>query len=120
MYKEQKYFDSGDFALSVANQVTDNGAIQTSTAHPLWERISHLYTPVPNTSNANNDANKDLYEKNSGPEMTDSPLQQRTNIGDGNPGGGKEWSETSAMTEGIPEKDDSWTQHKSSPHGRLV
>lgn len=71
MHKEQKYFDSGDFALSVANQVTDNGAIQTSTAHPLWERISHLYTPVPNTSNANNDANKDLYEKNSGPEMTE-------------------------------------------------
>lgn len=70
--------------------MTDNGAIQTGTVHPLREGISHPYAPVPNTCNANNDANKDLNEKKPGPEMTDSPLHQRTNMGDGNPGSGKE------------------------------
>ncbi|KAL4934621.1 uncharacterized protein BDV17DRAFT_286308 [Aspergillus undulatus] len=41
------YFDSGDSALSAAHKVTDSGAIQTGTAHPVRESISHPYVPVP-------------------------------------------------------------------------
>ncbi|EYE90377.1 uncharacterized protein EURHEDRAFT_467222, partial [Aspergillus ruber CBS 135680] len=92
MWKERKYFDSGDYALSAANRATDNSAIQTGTARPLRKRISHPYDSVLNTSNANNDANKDLLiERNLGPEMTDSPLHWRTNMGDGKP---RKWQGT--------------------------
>ncbi|RAQ74960.1 hypothetical protein COH20_012419 [Aspergillus flavus] len=60
---ERRYFDSGDLALSAADRVTDNGAIQTGAAHPIRESISRPYAPVPNTSNANKDANMELGGK---------------------------------------------------------
>lgn len=83
--------------------MTDNEVIQTGTVHPLRESISHPYAPVPNTSNANNNANRDLHNgRNPSPEMTDSPLHQRTNMGDENPGSRKEQSKTSVMAEDIP------------------
>ncbi|KAL4943164.1 hypothetical protein BDV06DRAFT_221503 [Aspergillus oleicola] len=45
--KQRTYFDSGDFALSAAHKVTDSGAIQTGTEHPVRETIPHPYVPVP-------------------------------------------------------------------------
>lgn len=103
LQKERNYFDSGDFALAAGNRVTDNGAIQTGTAHPLRESISHPYAPVPNTSNVNDNANMDIRnERNRSQEMTDSPLHQRSNMGGGDPGSRKEQSKTSAMTDDIP------------------
>lgn len=57
------YFDSGDFALSAAHRVTDNGSIQTGRAHPHRDSISNPFAPVPSTSNAAMDANEDLYRK---------------------------------------------------------
>ncbi|KNG90954.1 hypothetical protein ANOM_000691 [Aspergillus nomiae NRRL 13137] len=75
--RERKYFDSGDLALSTADRVTDEGAIQTGTAHPIRDSISRPYAPVPNTSNANKDANKGFSgKKPHNPEMIDSPLHQ--------------------------------------------
>ncbi|KAE8332990.1 hypothetical protein BDV39DRAFT_188568 [Aspergillus sergii] len=78
--KERRYFDSGDLALSVADRVTDNGAIQTGAAHPIRESISRPYAPVPNTSNADKDANRELSgNKSPTPEMVDSPLHRQLN-----------------------------------------
>ncbi|KAE8394145.1 hypothetical protein BDV23DRAFT_147952 [Aspergillus alliaceus] len=77
-FKERTYFDSGDLALSTADRVTDNGAIQTGTAHPMRDSISRPYAPVPNTSNVNEDANRDLIGKKSpSPEMIGSPLHHK-------------------------------------------
>lgn len=45
--KEWTYLDSGNYALSAADRVTDNGAIQTGKAHPHRHSISHPYAPVP-------------------------------------------------------------------------
>ncbi|KAE8410135.1 hypothetical protein BDV36DRAFT_289815 [Aspergillus pseudocaelatus] len=78
--RERRYFDSGDLALSTADRVTDEGAIQTGTAHPIRDSISRPYAPVPNTSNANKDANKGFSGKKPQiSEMTDSPLYEPIN-----------------------------------------
>ncbi|KAE8357456.1 hypothetical protein BDV27DRAFT_170516 [Aspergillus caelatus] len=75
--RKRGYFDSGDLALSTADRVTDKGAIQTGTTHPIYDSISYPYTPVPNTSNANRDTNKSFSGKKSQiPEIIDSPLHQ--------------------------------------------
>ncbi|KAF7113952.1 hypothetical protein CNMCM5793_006135 [Aspergillus hiratsukae] len=77
--KERKYFDSGDFALSTADRVTDIGAIHTGRAHPQRRGVSHPYAPVPSSSNANEDANKDVRDKAfAGLKMTESPLHQES------------------------------------------
>ncbi|KAJ5368479.1 uncharacterized protein N7496_008239, partial [Penicillium cataractarum] len=78
--KERTYFDSGDYALSAADRVTDNGAIRTGKAHPHRDSISHPYAPIPAASNVNKDATEDLYRKSASPE--ESPLLQQTNIED--------------------------------------
>ncbi|KAL4950814.1 hypothetical protein BDW69DRAFT_186994 [Aspergillus filifer] len=62
---QRTYFDSGDFALSAAHRVTDSGAIQTGTEHPVRESISHPYVPVPHE-----------IDKSPIKEMTKSPLSQ--------------------------------------------
>ncbi|KAJ5161355.1 hypothetical protein N7492_006747 [Penicillium capsulatum] len=67
--KMRTYFDSGDFALSAAHRVTNNGSIQTGRDHPHRDSISNPFAPVPSTSNASKDANVDLYrEKDVSPE----------------------------------------------------
>ncbi|OKO99374.1 hypothetical protein PENSUB_8458 [Penicillium subrubescens] len=76
--KERTYFDSGDYALSAADRVTDNGTIQTGKAHPHRDSISHPYAPIPAGSNVDKDAIEDLHRKSASPE--ESPLLQRTNI----------------------------------------
>ncbi|GIK06345.1 hypothetical protein Aspvir_001993 [Aspergillus viridinutans] len=81
--KERKYFDSGDFALSTADRVTDNGAIHTGRAHPQRGSVSHPYAPVPSTSNASEDANKDVRDKAfANLKMTESPLHQHSDVDD--------------------------------------
>ncbi|EAW15651.1 uncharacterized protein NFIA_049920 [Aspergillus fischeri NRRL 181] len=81
--KERKYFDSGDFALSTADRVTDIGAIHTGRAHPQRGSVSHPYAPVPSSSNANEDANNDIRDKTvAGLKMTESPLHQQSDVGD--------------------------------------
>lgn len=72
--KERTYFDSGDYALSAADRVTDNGAIQTGKAHPHRDSISHPYAPIPAASNVKKDAIDDAYRKSTSPE--ESPLHQ--------------------------------------------
>lgn len=76
--KKRTYFDSGHFALSAADRVTDNGAIQTGGEHPHYESISHPYFAMPAASNIDKSANKDSYGKSTSPEM--SPLLQKTNF----------------------------------------
>ena len=71
--KKRTYFDSGDFALAAADRVTDNGAIQTGSAHPKGDSISHPYAPIPAAGNVDKDANEDLYRKSESPA-------QHTNI----------------------------------------
>jgi len=68
--------------------VTDNGAMQSGTAHPLRESISHPYAAVPSTSNVKENANKDLYAKEGSlsPEMKSSHLCQHTEYKNENPG----------------------------------
>ncbi|KAL2829497.1 hypothetical protein BDW59DRAFT_36057 [Aspergillus cavernicola] len=78
--KERTYFDSGDFALSTTDKVTDNGAIQTGSAHPHRNSISHPFAAIPAASNVDVDANEDLYSKSVGPKR--SPLLQQTNVED--------------------------------------
>jgi hypothetical protein len=90
MKKKRSYFDSGNFALSAANRATDDSIIQTGTAHPARESISHPYAPVPSTSNINN-VNKDIYGKTSpSPKMTSSFFVRRTEIGHTTPLDGEE------------------------------
>ncbi|KAL4779973.1 hypothetical protein BJX76DRAFT_339367 [Aspergillus varians] len=66
--QKRVYFDSGDFALSAAHRGGDNGAIQTGTAHPVRESISHPYVPIPNDKN-----------NVPAPEVAKSPLSQDWN-----------------------------------------
>ncbi|RHZ73326.1 hypothetical protein CDV55_106899 [Aspergillus turcosus] len=81
--KERKYFDSGDFALSTADRVTDIGAIHTGRAHPQRGSVSHPYAPVPSSSNADEDANKDVRDKTiAGLKMTESPLHRESGVED--------------------------------------
>ncbi|OOQ90201.1 mRNA stability protein mug134 [Penicillium brasilianum] len=81
--KERSYFDSGDYALSAADRVTDNGAIHTGKAHPHRESISHPFAPIPSSSNVNKEATDDLYRKR--PSLEESPLLQQTNSEDAEP-----------------------------------
>ncbi|KAL4751769.1 hypothetical protein BDW72DRAFT_172980 [Aspergillus terricola var. indicus] len=77
--KKRVYFDSGDFALSAASRMSDNGVVQPGTAHPVRASISHPYAPIPNSSNAPNNANEDLHgDKHPSPEIAESPLGQGT------------------------------------------
>jgi len=78
--KNRTYFDSGDLALSAAHRVTEEGVIQTGNVHPHRESISHPYSAVPDISNADQDANKDLYRRTSLSPEKRSPLYQDTNI----------------------------------------
>ncbi|CAH0014510.1 unnamed protein product [Clonostachys rhizophaga] len=67
---ERRYFDSGDFALSQAQRGSDIGKIKTGTQHPRRESISHPRAPMPDSSNADESANKGLQdqEKSSEPQ----------------------------------------------------
>ncbi|KAL3434278.1 hypothetical protein BDV09DRAFT_170088 [Aspergillus tetrazonus] len=77
--KKRVYFDSGDFALSAASKMSDNGAVQPGTAHPVRASISHPYAPLPGTSNAPNNANESFHgDKNPSLEIAESPLGQET------------------------------------------
>ncbi|KAI9376421.1 hypothetical protein BJX61DRAFT_364309 [Aspergillus egyptiacus] len=79
--KKRIYFDSGDFALSAAHRETDNGEIQTGTAHPVRESISHPYTAIPNTSNASRGADKGYFDNQSPKtEVARSPLGQEAGV----------------------------------------
>ncbi|BCS27317.1 uncharacterized protein APUU_60365S [Aspergillus puulaauensis] len=74
---ERTYFDSGDFALSATDHMSDDGAIQTGTEHPHRDSISHPYAPIPAASNVGKDANEDVNRKSIVPES--SPLLQQKN-----------------------------------------
>ena len=63
--QNRQYFDSGDFALSEANNASDVGAVKTGKAHPLRENLSHPLAPVPSNSNVSNDANHELGQTKS-------------------------------------------------------
>lgn len=43
--------------------MTDDGPVQSGTAHPARDSISHPYTPIPNTSNVTNNTNEVLTTK---------------------------------------------------------
>ncbi|KAE8367653.1 hypothetical protein BDV27DRAFT_154798 [Aspergillus caelatus] len=79
-----KYFDSGDFALSAAHRMADEGAIQTGTSHPIRASISHPFSPVPNASNVSRDANKDVLTQGKHPlsKMVHGHLRNELNDGD--------------------------------------
>ncbi|CEL11847.1 hypothetical protein ASPCAL14942 [Aspergillus calidoustus] len=77
--QKRVYFDSGDFALFAAKEVTDEGAIQTGTSHPVRESISHPYAPAPTTSNISGDESQRLdVNQSHSPKIADSPLFQVT------------------------------------------
>ncbi|KAJ5110222.1 hypothetical protein N7532_002867 [Penicillium argentinense] len=82
-WKERTYFDSGDFALSTTDHMTDNGDVHTGKAHPHRESISRPYAPIPAASNVDKDATEDLYRKSVGPK--ESPLLQKENSEDEEP-----------------------------------
>jgi hypothetical protein len=63
-------FDFGDFTLSTAHRVTDDGANQTGKAHLHRGSISLPYSLVSTTSNAEVDANQDTRRKNASPEIS--------------------------------------------------
>ncbi|KAB8068858.1 hypothetical protein BDV29DRAFT_161976 [Aspergillus leporis] len=84
-FQKRTYFDSGDFALSTADRVTDDGAIHTGAAHPLRESISHPYAAVPSSSNVTENANNDMHGKKSPIlEARRSSLAEEMNIGNEN------------------------------------
>ncbi|RAK90802.1 hypothetical protein BO79DRAFT_280940 [Aspergillus costaricaensis CBS 115574] len=81
--KKRTYFDSGDYALSAAHRVTDNGDIQTGTAHPVRESISHPFAPVPSTGNAAREANDGIFEDKSAiTQVPRSPLSRNPSFSD--------------------------------------
>jgi hypothetical protein len=82
-WKERTYFDSGNFALSAADRVTDNGAIHTGREHPHRESISHPYAPISAASNVDRDANEDPCRKSASPEI--NLLLQQINVNYGEP-----------------------------------
>ncbi|CEL11873.1 hypothetical protein ASPCAL14968 [Aspergillus calidoustus] len=82
--QKRVYFDPGDIALSAVKKVTDEGAIQTGTSHPVRESISHPYAPAPTTSNISGDESKRLdVNQNHNRKIADSPLFQVTENRDG-------------------------------------
>lgn len=81
--QKRTYFDSGDYALSAAHRVTDNGDIQTGTAHPVRESISHPFAPVPSTGNAAKEANDGICEDKSAiTQVPRSPLSRNPSFSD--------------------------------------
>ncbi|KAK4183590.1 hypothetical protein QBC35DRAFT_93446 [Podospora australis] len=48
---ERKYFDSGDFALSLAGRSSNIGSVDTGSEHPLRGTIPLPACPVPSSSN---------------------------------------------------------------------
>ncbi|RAL07013.1 uncharacterized protein BO97DRAFT_409281 [Aspergillus homomorphus CBS 101889] len=81
--RERTYFDSGDLALSEANRVTDEGILQTGTAHPSRQTISRPHAPVPEGSNVDNRANEEVLRRVSpGREIYKSHLNQKAIIND--------------------------------------
>lgn len=76
--KDRTDFDFGDFTLSTAHRVTDDSANQTGKAHLYRRSISHPYSLVSATSNAEVDANQDTRRKNASPEI--SPFLQHSSI----------------------------------------
>ncbi|KAE8135578.1 hypothetical protein BDV38DRAFT_252239 [Aspergillus pseudotamarii] len=83
-HQTRKYFDSGDFALSAAHRMADEGAIQTGTSHPIRDGIPHPFAPVPNASNVSRDANKDLLTQGKHPlsKMVQGHLRNQLDDGD--------------------------------------
>ncbi|KAH7025187.1 uncharacterized protein B0I36DRAFT_332629 [Microdochium trichocladiopsis] len=73
----RKYFDSGDFALSQAHKCSNIGAVNTGSEHPFRKSISHPLSPVPTSSNVDNDANQQLQgEMTTGESRSASNLNQ--------------------------------------------
>jgi len=62
--KERKYFDSGDFALSAAHKATTDAScpLKTGHQHPLLQNLPHLSSPVPSSSNVNEDADRPMLQ----------------------------------------------------------
>lgn len=48
LFKERKYFDSGDYALSKAGKASDTGVTTIGTEHPTADAIPHM-SPLTNT-----------------------------------------------------------------------
>ncbi|KAH7007925.1 uncharacterized protein B0I36DRAFT_343034 [Microdochium trichocladiopsis] len=68
----RKYFDSGDFTLSQAHKCSNIGA-----RTPFRKSISHPLSPVPTSSNVDNDANQQLQgEMTTGESRSASNLNQ--------------------------------------------
>ncbi|KAH7161794.1 camp-regulated phosphoprotein family protein Igo1 [Dactylonectria macrodidyma] len=73
----RKYFDSGDFALSQAHKPSNIGAVSTGSEHPLRKNIPYPSSPVPSSSNVDDDASQHLRdEKKAGELMPASHLEE--------------------------------------------
>ena len=60
----RKYFDSGDYALSKANEPSDMGKVHTGEQHPVRGTISHPESSVPSNSNVEKNANQTRHDTN--------------------------------------------------------
>jgi hypothetical protein len=65
--KGRKYFDSGDFALTQAQQPSDMGSVTTGSEHPIRQDISEPSCSVPSSSNLEGNANRrSSFERKTG------------------------------------------------------
>jgi hypothetical protein len=76
----RKYFDSGDFALSQAYKSSSAGAVETGSEHPHREKISHPFSPVPSSSNVDEDANRQVQGKESTDEVSTGEVKRTSHL----------------------------------------
>ena len=108
-FKERKYFDSGDYALSKAGKASEGGVTTIGSQHPLPENIPHLTSPGP-TSSTNGNGNGSgngvpVPGAQSGSPVKESSFLHRSESVDEGTGPRKDNEESSASSppkEGVP------------------
>ena len=76
IFKERKYFDSGDYALSKAGKASDAGVTTIGREHPVPENIPHSSTQHNSLVGAN------VQGHNGSPVKESSYLQRETSAED--------------------------------------
>lgn len=109
MYKERKYFDSGDYALSKAGKASEGGVTTIGSQHPLPENIPHLTSPGPTSgTNGNGNGNSNgnaVPGGQSGSPVKESSFLHRSESVDEGAGPKKDIEEAGTNTpakEGVP------------------
>ncbi|PVH69193.1 hypothetical protein DL98DRAFT_522334 [Cadophora sp. DSE1049] len=75
-FKERKYFDSGDYALSKAGKARSVDTERVGTQHPLPESIPHLTSPGVGIASQGGSGNSNIHPGVAGGSQSASPVKE--------------------------------------------